>query len=466
MTCEDYGLSGYSTAQCGQGQVQNLASDKMIGGVLTTCRTCINATCPAGSATTSSQCGTGKKLSDAGGNATGYSGDETCYPCVCDQDNGYYASGNFSSNAVETGTAVDGCYPITGCSSRYIDESDSNFSNVLTYATGYGYYTTTSGTQIKCYQFRNCAYALGNAGEGQTNIDSNVFNYSSFTIYNRTCYYPTGCKTGYLQNHTCDWISAASFETESYGPVGGYTCRKCSTCDVSSGEYASEDTCKSNNFGFTCTQDSTSQCWSPSGCDADHDAYYDIQSIPYYMHLETEQLTAKNNYQCYHVTGCGSAFVSTVVEENSPFVTLPQYDGHDIKCYGVTCRSYYAGSDPYTTDYADSTTSAPATAYLRFISYDQSTLGGAICYYHKRCNNANGYYASSTLPTCGCGEARTSSSYSMTLSTGAPKGITCAKCSVITCSSGVPSGTNYIDSEGINYGPLSWWTAANLGLED
>lgn len=180
----------------------------------------------------------------------------------CDNDSGYYVS--VSSNAVTAGGMSNSCYPVTGCTDRYIDINDTTsdkYQAGLYHENSGGDYYTTSGNYIKCRQFNGlCRYtANNNPSDGQTRIYLSEINVRYVPIGDIICPIPNGCKWGTQED--CEGAEAnighrcmpATHNTGCWVPK--------SACDSASGYY---DQCPD---GASCPEDSrVNGCYVPTDC--------------------------------------------------------------------------------------------------------------------------------------------------------------------------------------------------------
>ncbi|HCU58668.1 MAG TPA: hypothetical protein DIC64_01665 [Alphaproteobacteria bacterium] len=235
MTCEDYGLSGYSTTPCAQGYEDDQTQTVMLGGVQETCRTCKIKQCPAGSATTSANCGTGRILSTVGGNATGYSGGNACYPCECDQVNGYYDEQCPAGAGCEN-NLVNSCYKTTGCATGWVSAQESWLQYFITSAQKTFYVDGNEMTCVKAFEcnttlatMQSVCFARPHGSDGWT--------WTEIAAGCGTCEAKT-CPI----NYTADVTSCGCGESysESTTFAGASACGQCTEIVCSSNEIPAE----------------------------------------------------------------------------------------------------------------------------------------------------------------------------------------------------------------------------------
>ena len=264
-----------------------------------TCYTnCEESSCPPGSATSSSGCGTGRVLS--GTNNGSYAGYDPCEDCVCDESQGYYAgSCPFGASC----TTVNGCFKTTGCADGWYDIATDG----LWYFYGYHHQGGSAGTfnlngsSKTCVNPGPCATDDGTStGTAPSTTIKNRFTYDSKTLNGVTCYYPTGCKGSYenLNGSTCVAAHGNYYEQTAATTWVNMTCTLCSQMDCQDidEDYYETGDCPA---AFLCQAVSNpSWCVTPYACNGSED-FYSTPCDPSTQIQQGHQQTADGSVDCY-----------------------------------------------------------------------------------------------------------------------------------------------------------------------
>ncbi|MBR2300254.1 MAG: hypothetical protein IJ870_06780, partial [Alphaproteobacteria bacterium] len=254
----------------------------------------------------------------------------------------------------------------------------------------------------KCTKtYSDCGTSCSSLG-GQSNKPGEGYKYDTITVNSQPCHYN-------LTPKSCSEAAGSSYPNSNPPSCGTYQDYNTSNL-VYIGP--AQQYCFSNCF---------STCFDSCGAG-------DFSAFPYSSESDA---SADGGYQTDKKLKCDNNYC---YKRGNPFT-----------CSDKTNGAFPYDSKPFCTSISASVSS---TSLYQIGETEQ------FCYSDCQCNTSLGYYdsASKALP-CGCGETIAGTTIS---------GLTCYSCVAITCSNGVPHGTNYIGTDGVNYGPLTYWTATNL----
>ena len=326
-----------------------------------------------------------------------------------------------------------------------------------------GFHEKNGGCEQDC-QVVNCvAVSVPSHAHGTTQCTNKGINCSTGS----TVYVDWECNAGYHKEgnacveNDCAYMNTVNGTNYVSSPATDYDCQTRALIRVNNG--AREILCYSatvDNSACICNEDyatSDNGCGTGKVLDLNIAGNYAFGDRCYFCvcdqangYYDTCPTGAKCNAPsngCYKTTGCADDYVRSNTTDLQYYITSGEQtfnvSGTDVTCVKpVSCNETLAVSDTSTS-----------ITYFNFISHN---LAGISCYSPISCKSP--YDNSSSSSNCSCGEIKQFAKSFNNLH--------CYKCEDIVCSTGVPSGTNYIDADGINYGPLSWWTAENMGLED
>ena len=425
--CTDH---GYETEACPEGYNNDQSTGVYLGDKSTTCYKCKAAPCAEGYATVGNGCGAYRTLNMSVTKSK--SGEDICYQCICDNSKGYYAT--CPDGASCAASLVDGCYKTTGCATNLVANGTEGLSY---FKTSNPKTFNVNGASMTCSTVDGCDNAVAR-NTAPTTLQTQMFESSSYTLGGKTCWFPTSCKVGYLQDRTCEDRYGAAYEAVQVDTWISMTCRMCKekSCD-SQGFYElsgtshicptdrlctvvntplgskcqNSTTClASANYVSSSAKDDALYLYGPTnpvgkalqdtldcamltGCNNEKGSYDTIDGLANYLGVIKELVASEVHRQAVSTCYTGEIFCNnTIGYWDTTQECLNKYPGHLCEVHNASGCYVMAGCNN-ASGHFDTNPQCVGAYTGRLCALDNTSN----CYMKAGCNNATGHFDTNAL---------------------------------------------------------------------